>query len=258
MPTVISKFLPLEKSMKPKLLIFIFLCFLTSCVFVPPQWSGRDRFGIMKIDIPGDYNDYTRSYLQDVEKVRVSRGRPQDPGIKSLLMIKRSDGNAYCKFRELRYLQNEVVYDWGMDRLATEVALAFNKIFSTHGMMDYYNLGLVAPIGQQTANRTKLVSSSAVTVNTYSGWQTTYNHWVHPQMGLTKSISQNKTVVIRKPVEGTLGAPRFYIVAECAAGGIEGNVNSAMQKITEMLNTIQLGSDIAMDGPRQAAEAKRY
>ena len=132
--------------MKRKFLIFICLCFLASCASAPQQWSGRDRFGIMKIDIPGDYHDYTQTYLQDIEKVRVSRGRPQNPSIKSLLMIKHSDDRTHCKFRELRYLRNEVGYTWGVDRLATEVALFFNKLLTTSGTMDYYNLGLAAPI----------------------------------------------------------------------------------------------------------------
>jgi hypothetical protein len=198
----------------------------------------------MKIDIPGDYHDYTQSYLQDIEKVRASRGRPQDPSIKSLLMIKHSDVRAHCKFRELRYLRDEVGYTWGMDRLATEVAHFFNKMLTTSGTMDYYNLGLAAPIGVQTLNRTELVSSSAVMVNGYSGWQITYNHWVDLQIALTKSILQNKTVVIRVPDDGTIGAPKFYLIAECAAGGTEGSVNFSMREITEMLNTIQLGSDI--------------
>lgn len=228
--------------MKRTLLAFACLCLLASCASVPPH-SVSDRFGIMKIDIPGDYYDDTPSYLQDAEKVRASRGRPQDPGIKSLLMVKRDDDKAYCKFRQLRYLLNEVGYTWEMERLATEVARAFNQIFTTHGMADYFKLGLAAPIGEKTADRTELVSSSAVTVNDYSGWQVTYSHWVHPQLGLTKAISQNRTAVIRMLVDG-IGAPKFYLVAECAAGGMEADVNFSMRKITEVLNTIQLDSKV--------------
>jgi len=226
--------------MKQRLLAFACFCLLTSCISIPPR-SVEDRFGIMKIDIPGDYYDDTQSYLQDTEKVRASRGARRDPGIKSLLIVKRDDDKAYCKFRQLRYLPNEVGYTWGMDRLATEVARAFNQIFTTHGMVDYFKLGIGAPIGEKTADRTELVSSSAVTVNGFSGWQVTYNHWVHPQLGLTKTISQNRTAVVRMPGDD-IGAPKFYLVAECAAGGIEADVNSSMRKITEALNTIQLGS----------------
>ena len=130
-----------------------------------------------------------------------------------------------------------------MDRFATEVARAFNQIFTTYGMVDYFKLGIGAPVGEKTADRTELVSSSGVTVNGYSGWQVTYNHWVHPQLGLTKTISQNRTVVIRMPADD-IGAPKFYLVAECAAGGIEADVNFSMRKITEVLNTIQLGSKV--------------
>lgn len=233
--------------MKRILPAFACLCLLASCASVPPR-SVSDRFGIMKIDIPGDYYDDSPSYLQDAEKARVSRGRPQDPGIKSLLMVKRGDDRAYCKFRQLRYLPNEVGYTWEMDRLATEVARAFNRIFTTHGPADYFKLGIGAPVGEKTADRTELVSSSAVTVNGYSAWQVTYNHWVHPQLGLTRAISQNRTVVIRMSADDA-GAPKFYLVAECAAGGLEAEVNSSMREITQVLNTVQFGSKVQEENP---------
>lgn len=229
--------------MKWKLLILTQLCLLASCASLPP-WSAVDRYGLMKINIPGDYSDHTQSYLQKQEKLRASRGKPQNMSIKSLLMIKRNDDKAFCKFRELSYFQSEAGYSWDIERIAEGVAHIYNNILTTHGMVDHYHLGLAAQVGAKKASRVDLVSSSAVTLNGYNGWQTTYSYPLDQSIGINKYISSMKTVVLRMPTEETNGGPKRYLVVECQSGGTEGSVNYSMRIITEMLNTIQLGSDI--------------
>ena len=59
--------------MKSILLLVIGLLFLSSCATSPVYVPVHDRFGILKIDIPSDYFDDTKSYLNDIETVRVAR-----------------------------------------------------------------------------------------------------------------------------------------------------------------------------------------
>lgn len=225
--------------MKSILLPVIGLLFLSSCATSPVYVPVHDRFGILKIDIPSDYFDDTKSYLNDIETVRVARGKPADPAIKSLLMIRRNDGNANCKFRELRYFPNENGYRWEPERLANEVSIVFNNMFVTYEMVDYLKLGIAAPIGKKNSTKTERISSSPVTVNSYTGWQTTYSHKTYPPTGFKTPIVLTKTVVIKRPVPESPSAPKFYIVVECGASGAESNALVSIGKITELLNSMQ-------------------
>lgn len=232
--------------MKNKSTILICACFLASCASVSTQLPVRDRFGIMEINISGDYFDDTKSYLQDIETVRVKRGTPPNSGIKSLLMIRRNDGNANCKFRELRYLATEDGYRWETERLATEISIFANKIFTNYRMRDYLQLGIAAPIGENNTNRTELVSSTAVSMNTYSGWQATYSHQTIQAGRMNRGVTLSKTVVIKNPTAEVYDAPKKYIVAECAAGGTDyERATVVMNQITALLDAIRIQTDFS-------------
>lgn len=113
---------------------------------------GRDSYGLMAIDVPAHWYDDTAEYLMKIKSINASKRTTPDPGIKSLLMIKRGNGSGNCKFRELRYLPKEVGYYWGIERLATEVAQILNNVLATYSVNDYLQAGISVPSDKKRPN----------------------------------------------------------------------------------------------------------
>ena len=221
--------------------IFVLTCCLqlAACASIESR-PRQDRFGIMTINIPSHWYDDTEKYLQETQKLREHKRKAPDPGIKSLLMLKSHAEHGYCKFRELRYFATEIGYQWGVERLATEIALANNRVLNRHDMVDYLRMGISTPVLGLKVSRSELVSSSAIKLNMYSGWKTTYRNW----FGETDSREHTSlalTVVIRSDTQATSRSQKLYIVAECAADGNKVQIDTTEKQILAILNTIRLG-----------------
>jgi hypothetical protein len=200
-----------------------------------------DRFGIISIDVPNHWNDDTDNYVLDSNKMIKHRHGIADPGIKSLLYVKSRKQYGSCKFRELRYLNTEEGYQFGIERLAYEVAQVRNSVLNTYGVMDYVATGVAVSPMQIKARHTMLESSSEIKLNKYYAWQMIYKHSFTADV-----VALTFTVVLRSTDTINGKGPKFYVVGECDAEGNEKRVMEVKGEIDAMLNTIQLHSDVGM------------
>ena len=219
-------------------LIIITCCFqLTACATVEPNLY-QDRYEIMTIDLPGSWHDVTGDYLNQTKAVLRHKHVEPDPGIKSLFAIDNHKG-VYCKFRELRYTPNETGYKWGLERLATEIAILNNRVLEDYDITDYLEKGVSVTINQRKAVRTELISSYGVKINLYDGWKTTYNHWFEGNYFDNNEILTT-TYVISSKLWTLSWEPKYYIVAECSIVCGNNKIEQTEKDIFSILNTIHL------------------
>lgn len=217
----------------------VILLLLSGCANLPSEQIS-DRLGIISVRLPSHWYDDTDHYLAEMEKIHLKR--TPDSGIESLLMLKRHDNMADCKFRELRYTPDEVGYRWDLEKLAAEVAYVRNRMMMNYDIGNYLQHGVDLPCcKQERSYRTIRISSESVKLNNiYTAWQIRYKHWFGPK-GNNDTLAFTLTTTLNGK-EKIAGVPaKYYVVAECAVDGKDKAVIDSVEKdIKGLLNTINL------------------
>lgn len=220
------------------LIFAIAVLILSACTQLQPA-RVSDRLGIVKLTVPGHWYDDTSQYLAELN--RISANHPPDSGIQSLLMLKRRDHLADCKFRELRYTSNEVGYAWDFAKLASEIAYVRNRVLMGYGINHYLEYGLSVPCcDSKRSDRAIRIAFEAIKLNgQYNGWQTTHKHWFGKDTA-DRSAALTITAIIGSN-QAKNNSPTFFIAAECAVdAGNEALLESVEQDVWTLLHTMSL------------------
>lgn len=219
---------------------FFVVMLVAACASVPTP--GRDRFGLVAVDVPENWEDVTRAWLIQNERMGPVHRSGVDYGIRFLVKLASRDKTAECRLREFRYLPSEVGYHYSLERLAYEVVAFRDRMLKANNTSALLTEGYSVVPSITNPSRAERVQSREVNINRYSGWKMVTNYWFGE--GENARLAVLTVSVISRPSLMRQDSAKYYVVAECDTEGRRQTVMDRQLEIDKTISSLRMGQDI--------------
>lgn len=203
---------------------------------------GRDRYGLVAVEVPANWNDVTRAWSNQQDRIGAVHRSGVDYGIRFLVKLESRSKAAECRLREFRYLPSEVGYHYSLERLAYEVVAIRDRMMKANNIPALLAEGYSVVPATTGLSRTEPVQSREADVNGYPGWRMVTNYWFGEGEGAR--LAALTVSVISRPSLMGLDSAKYYVVAECDTEGRRQVVMDRQLEIDRIILSLRMGQDI--------------